>query len=443
MLRNKQTQSGQLVRNEISPSSDINVDELRKMVEETLTKSSAKQLHLNSSDQQNSIIPLRDWAVDFTDLGYGVSTRHLNAHLSDKEKLASFNLPILDNPHDLASMLGIPSHTLRWMAFDACKSKYCLYYTFPISKKNGGERIISAPCLMLKQAQKKILRQIVDNMPCESAAHGFVKGCSPLTNAIPHVGKGTVINVDLKDFFPNIHLPMVAFVFTSYGYSPSIATILALVCTTRAFATTKDPVTDEVSYIFNGKRALPQGAPTSPGIANQIARRLDKRLQGFASKIGWTYTRYADDITFSGPKLARREAQKVLDSIVSYITDSGFKPHPEKRKIVTQGGRQRVTGYNVNEKVSVPREYRQDVRRTLYFAQRNTLIEQHKEEIVRASAPHDLGKWLLSLNGRIAFIRTAHSDLGRKLHRQLFSMIGKEQLLPEYYRARHGVQDEA
>lgn len=438
MVQQNTDQAQSLDSNAISPRSEHTPQQLAEAVAEAIAHSNQKAKQVVGRPEARLVIPPRDWAVDFLDLGPAISSERLNSHLGDPERLAAFKLPDLRTPQDIADLLNVSPRKLRWMAYDGFQSKYSLYHTFPIPKRSGGERIISAPCLMLKQAQTKILRQIVDNMPCESPAHGFVKDHSPLTNAIPHVGKGTVINVDLKDFFPNIPVERVAFVFTSYGYSPAIATILALVCTSRTWESVKDEESGDVKYKALGKRALPQGAPTSPGLANQVARRLDKRLKGLAQQIGWTYTRYADDITFSGPRVTRRAAQRVMDSIVRYLEDSGFKPHPEKRKIVTQGGRQQVTGYNVNEKVSVPRDYRQNVRRTLHFAERDGLIKQHAEEVGRARASHEIGKWLLGLNGKILFIRSAHPELGREMRNQLSKMIDRDGLRAEYLRARFG-----
>jgi RNA-directed DNA polymerase len=433
---NQPISSNKLNPSAIAPQQENSPKELEEAIQTALSANQGVSAPLSTGS--SPLVPDRGWAVDFSDLGIAVPRRVLESHLGDPDRLASFKLPDLRTPQDVAELLGVTLQKLRWMAYDGFSSKYSLYHTFTIAKRSGGERTISAPCRMLKQAQRTILREIIDKMPCEGPAHGFVKGHSPLTNARPHVGKGTVINVDLKDFFPNIQIQRAAFVFTSYGYSPAIATILALVCTSRTLESVKQPDSEEIRYEAKGKRALPQGAPTSPGLANQVARRLDRRLEAFAKKIGWTFTRYADDITFSGPRVSRRKAQSVMDSIVTYIENSGFKPHPEKRKIVTQGGRQQVTGYNVNEKVSVPRTYRQNIRRTLHFAERDGLQKQHGYEIEKAHASHDIGKWLLGLAGKILFVRTAHPDLGRTMHRQLSRMIDRDGLREEYLRARHG-----
>lgn len=431
----------QLRVDSVSPASNPTPQQLAASIEEHLKNSDARveaivqKVHLEALE-----MPSFSWKVDFTDLGVAVSKKKLDTHQGNPEKLAKFELPDLRSPEDVARLLRVDLPTLRWFAYDALFSKYSLYYSFDIPKRSGGTRTISAPCSKLKSAQRGILNKIVDKMPCEPQAHGFVRGHSTYSNAAPHIGKGTVINVDLKDFFPNIHVERVAWVFFSYGYSPAIATILAHVCTARPVAESVDEHTGQRRYRAVGKRALPQGAPTSPGLANQVAHRLDKRLQGLAQKIGWDYTRYADDITFSGPRLSRRAAQSILNSIVRYIEDCGFTPHPEKRKIVTQGGRQQVTGYNVNEKISVPREYRQHIRSTLHEAKLRGLQERHTVEMEKFNASGDLGKWLLAVRGKIAWVQTAHPELGQQMSDKFYELLQRDDLLEVFRSARRGPQ---
>src|SRR5262249_29867281 len=150
----------------------------------------------------------------------------------------------------------------------------------------------------LASAQKWILRNIVEKLPVDEPAHGFVPGRSILTNAQPHAGKAFVVNLDLRDFFPSIAFPRVRSVFQRAGYSPAVATILALLCTE---CPRKVVTYDGATYhVATSPRGLPQGACTSPSLSNLVARRLDRRLSGLARRMGLTYTRYADDLTFSG-----------------------------------------------------------------------------------------------------------------------------------------------
>src|SRR6185436_17792305 len=120
---------------------------------------------------------------------------------------------------------------------------------------------------------------------------GFVSGRSTVSNARAHLGRSLVVNLDLKDFFPSVTFPRVRGLFESVGYSPAAATILALLCTESPRMAVDHDGTRH--WVAVAERALPQGACTSPAIANLVARKLDRRLAGAAKKLGWTYTRYA------------------------------------------------------------------------------------------------------------------------------------------------------
>src|SRR5260370_22231507 len=140
--------------------------------------------------------------------------------------------------------------------------------------------------------------KIWNKLTAETAAQGFRKGCSTVSNAKPHCRQAVVVNMDLENFFPSIVFARVRSVFRRLGYSPCVATILALLCTE---CPRRQVTYDGKAYwVAVGPRGLPQGACTSPALSNQVARRLDKRLGGLAKKLNLGYTRYADDLTFSG-----------------------------------------------------------------------------------------------------------------------------------------------
>ena len=213
------------------------------------------------------------------------------------ELLASNGLTSLPTHKALAELLGLSVYQLRFLAFTRPVSRYNHYQRFAIPKKTGGERIISAPQPLLKAAQHAILEQIVSKVALHEAAHGFVPQRSILTNALPHVGAKIVLNLDLKDFFPTFNYRRVKGLFVSLGFSRSTATLLALLSTEPQIQAAE--LDGERWYLANGERFLPQGAPTSPAITNLICRKLDVRLSGLAASLGATYTRYADDLTFS------------------------------------------------------------------------------------------------------------------------------------------------
>ncbi len=234
--------------------------------------------------------------TDITYLGHGVSGG-LSERTSDSQKLARFDLPHLAEPADLATAMGITIPALRFLSYARAASEKSHYHCFTIAKKSGGRRQISAPMPRLKTAQSWIDNHILAKLPVHEAANGFVHSRSIVTNALPHVGRAVVINVDLKDFFPTVTYPRVKGVFQSLGYSEAIATILALLTT--------EPNRQQIEldgrhfFVATSQRRLPQGAPSSPAITNRICRRLDHRLTVIAKTLQFRYTRYADDLAFS------------------------------------------------------------------------------------------------------------------------------------------------
>jgi hypothetical protein len=263
-------------------------------------------------------------------------------------------LPAIASPKALADAIGISLGELRFLAFDRAVSSISHYQRFTIPKKTGGERAISAPMPRLKRAQYWVLDNLLARASIHDAAHGFVPGRSIVTNAALHVGRDVVVNLDLKDFFPTLTLRRVKGKFRGLGYPEPVATVLALLCT--------EPDVDELEldgerlFAARGPRRLPQGAPTSPVLTNLICLRLDARLAGLARSLGFTYTRYADDMTFSASGEAARKVGTLLKYVGEIVTAEGFVVHPDKTRVMRRGAHQEVTGLTVNERVAVPRD---------------------------------------------------------------------------------------
>lgn len=263
-------------------------------------------------------------------------------------------LPELANPKALADAIGIPLAELRFLAYDRALSRTSHYQRFTIAKKSGGERLISAPMPRLKRAQYWVLDNLVGKVPVHEAAQGFVPGRSILTNAERHVGRDVVVNLDLKDFFPTLTFRRIKGKFRGLGYPEAVATVLALLCT--------EPDTDEIEldgerlFVSRGPRRLPQGAPTSPMLTNLVCSRLDARLSALAGSLGFTYTRYADDMTFSASGEGAGKVAILLKMIGEIVANEGFTIHPDKTRVMRRGRRQEVTGLTVNERVAVPRD---------------------------------------------------------------------------------------
>lgn len=293
----------------------------------------------------------------------------LNDVRSDHEKLARLALPIMDDARHLATAMGISLAELRFLAFDRRVSRISHYQRFAVPKKTGGERIISAPMPRLKRAQYWVLDRLLAGAALHPAAHGFRKGHSIVSNAAPHVGQDVVINLDLKDFFPSIGSARIKGVFRQMGYGEQLATTLALLCTEAK--TEQVSVDGESFFVAHGPRVLPQGAPTSPALTNILCRRLDARLAGCAARLGFTYTRYADDLSFSGPAGSNRLAGKLLWRVRQIVADEGFTPHPDKQHVMRRAQRQSVTGIVVNDKPSIERDTLRRFRATLFQVEKD------------------------------------------------------------------------
>ena len=274
-------------------------------------------------------------ATDITFLGRGVS-RGLADRRAHVEKLQAARLPVLASPADVARALGISIPRLRWLAFHSDAAERIHYVRFTVPKRSGGVRQLSAPHRDLAAAQRWIFQNILQGLPTHPAAHGFVRGRSIRSNALPHVGRHILVNADLKDFFPTITFHRVRGAFQQLGYSPAAATILGLLCTESPRRTVE--YAGRTFHVATGARALPQGACTSPALSNLIARRLDSRLAGIATKLGWHYTRYADDLSFSAD--AEIEPEKTTGYLLARIRhiaqDEGFVVNEKKTRVLKQ-----------------------------------------------------------------------------------------------------------
>ena len=295
-------------------------------------------------------------------LGESVSVG-LNNTENNVALLQKHGLPIFNNENDLAQAIGIPLKELRFLSFSRKVSTVSHYRKFYIPKKSGGKRLISAPMPRLKSVQHWILENIFNKVAIHPAVHGFALQRSIISNAQPHIGKAVVINIDVKEFFPSIHYKRVKGLLQQLGFSEKIAVILALLCT--------EAVTEEVTidgqhyFVQKGNRVLPQGAPTSPAITNILCYKLDKRLQGLANKNQCSFTRYADDISFSFDN-AQTNAQQLVWRIKKVLQDEGFTVHPDKIRIMRKGAHQEVTGIVVNEKAGIPRKKLRQFRAVLH-----------------------------------------------------------------------------
>lgn len=300
---------------------------------------------------------------DIQYLGAGVSAG-LGARECDTERLSASGLPELGSAADIAAAMDITVGALRFLAFTRTTSRTTHYRRFKIAKRTGGERLISAPMPRLRTAQRWILDNILDKCQVHSAAHGFRKGRSIVSNAQVHVRADVVVNLDLQDFFPTVTYRRVKGLFVNLGYSEAAAVIFALLCTEPDIAEVE--LDSTTYYVALGDRFLPQGAPTSPAVTNLLCRRLDRRLAGASQKLGFAYTRYADDLSFSGSGPAREQVGRLLRQAGWIIDREGFVVHPDKTRVFRRSRRQEVTGIVVNDRPTIARSTRKRFRATIY-----------------------------------------------------------------------------
>jgi RNA-directed DNA polymerase len=359
---------------------------------ERAAKKARKKAEAAERLQQRLADVRRRKAEDIVYLGPGVSGL-LSDRRSHIEALQERGLPVLSTPADVARALGLPVPQLRWLCYHAEATPKPHYVYFEIPKRSGGKRLLAAPQPKLAKAQEWVLHNVLEKLATEAPAHGFVKGRSTVTCAAPHVGRDVVVNQDLSDFFPTIGFGRVRGVFRKLGYSPAVATIFALLCTESP----RTPVLFEGKrhYVAVAPRALPQGACTSPALSNQIAKKLDRRLLGMATKHGFAYTRYADDLTFSAARGKREEVAMLLARVRHIVEEEGFAINPKKGRIQRSGKRQSVTGIVVNHKPSVPREEVRLLRSILHHAKTTGLEAQN-----RAGIPY----FESHVRGRIAYV---------------------------------------
>ncbi len=305
--------------------------------------------------------------------GIGVSAG-LQGERSDEARLLENGLPILHDASDVARFLSVGIGELRHLTYHRRGAALVHYHRYEIPKKSGGMRRISAPKRRLGAAQHRILDSILAKVPADPTAHGFVRHRSIVTNATQHVGKPVVVNLDLQDFFPTITFRRVKGMFRRLGYAEPVATVLALLTTEPPRAPVE--IDGAKLWVALGHRVLPQGACTSPAITNVLCRRLDKRLDGFARRAGFRYTRYADDLTFSGTD--REVLGKLLGQVRRVVAEEGFRVNEKKTRVMRKGGRQEVTGVVVNDRPTVMRREVRRLRAILHNAAKHGLGSQNR-----------------------------------------------------------------
>ena len=281
---------------------------------------------------------------------------------TDVEQLRRYRLPVWKREQNLADALGLSLSELWHYASHREYEFTPHYYRFTIPKRSGGKRLILAPKRRLKAIQRELNEILIRQLPVSEHAHGFRRERSVLSNALPHVGQKVILGMDLKDFFPSVHFGRVRGYLIALGYGFPVATALALLMTEAERETVE---TDgKRFYKAISSRYCVQGAPTSPGLCNALLLRMDRRLAGVAQKWGFVYTRYADDLSFSGPD--SESVQGLRSQVMRIIQDEGFVINKSKTRLLRQGQRQEVTGVVVNDEAGLSRQDRRRLRAALH-----------------------------------------------------------------------------
>ena len=336
-------------------------------------------------------------------------------------------VPELPSLVSLADRLGIGVAELAWLADtrglerSVAEQKLRNYRYDWLSRPQGPARVIERPKTRLKAIQRHLLHGLLDWVPAHPAAHGFTRGRSARTHAALHTRSRVVLRLDLEDFFASVSAGRVYGIFRTAGYPEPVAHTLTGLVTNAVpvdeWAAVPRPSSLPAIAAHHrlGRRLaaphLPQGAPTSPALANLAAFGLDRRLAGLALALGATYSRYADDLTFSGPAVLR--ADGVRATVAGIAREEGFAVNERKSLLMTRAGRQRVCGIVVNERTNVARSEYDVLKATLHNAARHGPRGQNREGVADFRA---------HLLGRIAWVESLHPARGERLRRKFASI---------------------
>jgi RNA-directed DNA polymerase len=331
----------------------------------------------------------------------------------------------IDSVSGLAERLELSDAQLAWLADvrsleRGVTQEKLRNYRYRVVRRPGGlPRVLEAPKARLKEIQRWILHEILEHVPPHEAAQGFTRGRSVTTHARLHSGQAVVLRLDLKDFFASVTAGRVFGIFRTLGYSRPVAHVLTGLCTNtipqavwQAVPRATEPGLIQPRFWLGRALAtphLPQGAPTSPALANLAAFRLDRRLTGLATSTGLRYSRYADDLTFSGPWQLRRRRRHAEALVAEIARDEGFAINERKTALHPAGGRQAVCGIVVNVRPNVLRSEYDELKAILHNAAAHGPAGQNRVGIADFEA---------HLRGRISWVASLNPARGEKLRRR-------------------------
>jgi RNA-directed DNA polymerase len=329
----------------------------------------------------------------------------------------AWGLPPIDTTDALGRLLELTDSQLRWLAdcerrrsrYDDCNHQH--YRTYWLPKPTGGWRLVEAPHYLLKCAQRRLLHAILDLIPPHPAACAFRRSRSIADYASAHMNKAIVLHLDLRNFFPSIPVSRVHAMLTTLGYPGDVARLMTGLCTSAVPLRLCRQHEGGMRY---SSPHLPQGAPTSPALANLAAFRLDCRLTAAAECVGATYTRYADDLAFSGEMPFAHGLSRFQSLVWRIIDEEGFDVNHRKTRVMHKCGRQRLCGLVVNAHLNIDRRYYDRLKAILTNCLRHGLDTQNREQ-----HPH----FREHLNGRVAYVEQINPARGARLRSMFDSII--------------------
>lgn len=290
--------------------------------------------------------------------------------------LVSKGLPVIYSLPHLCLLAGVDIERI----INITESDRIIYYKrFKLKKKRGGFRVIQTPNDELKYLQRWILKNILEKVPSHKSCKGFDKNTSIKQNADTHLKSEALLKLDLLRFYDSINERRIYGIFKSLGYHPNLAVSLAKICTIvpdemfiSSFRLQEIELKDYI--VSKNEGILAQGSPTSPKLSNLISINLDIRFTGLANKNGLNYSRYADDLTFSGNF---KQLQKVKKVIYRIIREESLFPNYSKTKFIKIGGKFLVTGLNIQNSITtVPKKKKKEIEHHLFHCIDNG-VENH------------------------------------------------------------------
>jgi retron-type reverse transcriptase len=335
----------------------------------------------------------------------GHSDSFIDNTLGYADNLVQRNLPVIFSIKHFAILTNTDFRKLRQII----NNREFHYSYYLIKKRRGGFRRIVAPHKNIKLLQKWIQENILDKLEFDEYVTGFVKNRSILNNAKFHENSQVILNFDLSNFFETITERRVYGLFKSLGYATNLAVDFAKICTVAISEEKYNKLDDEEKEYFNDllnkEPVLVQGAPTSPGISNLICKNLDKRLSKLAIKSGVNYSRYADDITFSG----NSDKLPNVGIIKKIINEENFAINWDKVGKYKTGQRQLVTGLLVDNKVRIPKKFKKDIYRHLHFCKKFGAYS-HFQRVCPDKGYRK--EWML---GKILYVHSIEPDEAKKM----------------------------